>query len=137
VGLLTRLRTEGHAALVSSEVLDAGDVALVVSHSGRTPDVVTAATRAHRRGAVVVAVTGAAGSPLAATADHVLVASGRETAYRAGAMASRASSLLVLDCLYVAVVQRLGSSATDVLQRTYRAVEEPRSADGARPNRRR
>jgi len=142
VGLLTRLRSEGHAALVSSETLSPADVALVVSHSGRTPDVVAAAARARDRGATVVVVTSAATSPLAAHADHVLVAAGRETAYRAGAMASRASSLLVLDCLYTAVVQRLGSTATDVLRRTYRAVEEPRSADarsleGARPKRRR
>lgn len=126
VGLLTRLRSEGHAALVSSQTLGADDAALVVSHSGRTPDVVAAATRARERGARVVAVTSSAGSPLARTADHVLVATGRETAYRAGAMASRASSLLVLDCLYTAVVQRLGSSATDVLRRTLRAVEDPR-----------
>ena len=137
VGLLTRLRTEGHGALVSSALLEPGDTALVVSHSGRTVDVVTAARQARDRGATVVAVTSSAGSPLAGYADHTLVATGRETAYRAGAMASRASSLLVLDCLYVAVVQRLGSSATAALQRTYRAVEGPRSADGVRPVRRR
>jgi DNA-binding MurR/RpiR family transcriptional regulator len=137
VGLLTRLRTEGHAALVSSALLQPGDVALVVSHSGRTVDVVAAARQARERGATVVAVTSSAGSPLAGCADHALVATGRETAYRAGAMASRASSLLVLDCLYVAVVRRLGTDATSALQRTYRAVEDPRSADGGRPVRRR
>jgi DNA-binding MurR/RpiR family transcriptional regulator len=137
VGLLTRLRTEGHAALVSSALLRPGDAVLAVSHSGRTPDVVAAARRAREQGATVVAVTGSPGSPLAAAADHVLVATGRETAYRAGAMASRASSLLVLDCLYVAVVQRLGTTATAALRRTYRAVEEPRSADGDRPRDRR
>nr|WP_276612143.1 FAD-linked oxidase C-terminal domain-containing protein [Kineococcus vitellinus] len=107
VGLLTRLRTEAHAALVSSALLGAGDVALVVSHSGRTRAVVAAARRAAANGARVVALTSAPASPLAAAADHVLVATGRETAYRAGATASRASSLLVLDCLHVAVAQPL------------------------------
>lgn len=137
VGLVTRLRTEGHGALVGSALLGPGDVALVVSHSGRTVDVVRAARQARERGATVVVVTSSAGSPLAGHADHVLVATGRETAYRAGAMASRASSLLVLDSLYVAVVQRLGSAGTAALQRTYRAVEEPRSGEGGRPARRR
>ncbi|PRY13539.1 MurR/RpiR family transcriptional regulator [Kineococcus rhizosphaerae] len=143
VGLGTRLRTEGHAALVSSETLRAGDVALVVSRSGTTPDVVAAALRARDRGAVVVAVTSSATNPLARAAHHVLVATGRETAYRAGAMASRAGAALVLDALYVAVVRRLGSSATETLQRTYQAVSEPRSesrprsAEGGRPKRRR
>ncbi|WP_432542897.1 MurR/RpiR family transcriptional regulator [Kineococcus sp. SYSU DK002] len=127
VGVLTRLRTEGHAALVSSETLRAGDAAVVVSHSGTTPDVVTAARRARARGAAVVAVTSSPGSPLASGADHVLLATGRETAYRAGAMASRAGTALVLDCLYVALVQRLGGSASDTLRRTLEAVEEPRT----------
>jgi DNA-binding MurR/RpiR family transcriptional regulator len=131
-GLLTRLRTEGHAALVSSETLSPGDVALVVSHSGTTADVVTAAGRARDRGATVVAVTSSATSALAVRSDHVLVATGRETAYRAGAMASRASSLLVLDCLYVAVVQRLGNSATATMERTFRAVDGPRTTAATR-----
>lgn len=137
IGLLTRLRTEGHAALVSSALLVPGDVALAVSHSGRTPDVVGAARQARERGAHVVAVTGSPGSPLTAHAHHVLLATGRETAYRAGAMASRAGSLLVLDCLYVAVAQRLGPAATAALRGTYRAVEGSRSAEGERPVRRR
>ena len=122
VGLLTRLRTEGHAALVSSALLTGDDAALVVSHSGRTRDVVTAARQARARGARVIALTSAAGSPLASAADHVLVATGRETAHRAGAMASRASSLLIADALYVAVVQHLGEPAAAALQDTYRAV---------------
>ena len=133
VGLVTRLRTEGHAALVSSALLGPGDAALAVSHSGRTPDLVGSARQARERGATVIAVTSSPGSPLAAAADHVLVATGRETAYRAGAMASRASSLLVLDCLYVAVVQRLGPAATAALRGTYRAVEGSRAAPADPP----
>lgn len=123
VGLVTRVRTEGHAALVSSTLLAAGDVALVVSHSGATPDVVTAARQARDAGATVVAVTGSAGTPLARQAHHVLRATGRETALRAGAMAARTSSLLIVDALYVAVVQRLGDPADAALQATFRAVD--------------
>lgn len=123
VGLVTRVRTEGHAALVSSALLTPADVALVVSHSGTTPDVVTAARQARSAGAVVVAVTGSAGTPLARQAHHVLRATGRETALRAGAMAARTSSLLIVDALYVAVVQRLGDPADAALQATFRAVE--------------
>lgn len=125
VGVVCRPRTEGHAALVSAAGLRPGDVLLAVSHSGRTPDVVRSAREAVARGATVVALTSTAASPLAAVADHVLLAAGRETAYRAGSMASRTGSLLVVDCLYVTVVQRLGEPARQTLERTYRAVTAP------------
>ncbi|MCI2237525.1 MurR/RpiR family transcriptional regulator [Paenibacillus sp. TRM 82003] len=122
LGLVSRLRTEPHAALVSSALLRPGDVALVVSHSGRTREVLAAARRAGERGAGVVAITGSATSPLARCADHVLVAAGRETAYRAGATAGRASALFLADCLHAAVAQRLGGEAVAALRETHRAV---------------
>ncbi|NIZ91260.1 MurR/RpiR family transcriptional regulator [Kineococcus rubinsiae] len=125
VGVVCRPRTEGHAALVSAAGLGPGDVLVAVSHSGRTADVVGAAREAAARGATVVALTSTAASPLTAAASHVLLAAGRETAYRAGSMASRTGSLLVVDCLYVTVVQRLGEPARQSLERTYRAVTGP------------
>nr|WP_276610888.1 MurR/RpiR family transcriptional regulator [Kineococcus siccus] len=129
LGLVGRPRTEGHAALVSAAGLQAGDVLVAVSHSGRTPDVVGAAREASARGAAVVALTGTASSPLASAADHVLLAAGRETALRAGAMASRTSSLMVVDCLYVSVAQLLGEPARRSIERTYRAVTAPAHRD--------
>ncbi|NAZ88632.1 MurR/RpiR family transcriptional regulator, partial [Kineococcus indalonis] len=129
LGLVSRLRTEPHAALVSSALLRPGDAAVVVSHSGRTREVLAAAGRARERGARVVAVTGSATGPLARTADHVLVAAGRETAYRAGATAGRASSLFLADCLLAAVARHLGAPAVAALRATYEAV-------GAREGRR-
>lgn len=122
IGVRARARTEAHAALTSAVLLDAGDVAVGVSHSGRTRTVVDAVRAAAERGAVTAAVTSDRSSPLAGAADHVLVVAARETAYRAGAMASRTSALLVVDALYVAVVQRLGDRARAALDRTRRAV---------------
>ncbi|WP_432487222.1 MurR/RpiR family transcriptional regulator [Kineococcus sp. SYSU DK018] len=133
LGLLSRLRTEPHAALVSSALLRPGDVALAVSSSGRTREVLTAARQARERGATVVAITGSSTGPLARTADHVLVAAGRETAHRAGATAGRASALFLTDCLHVAVAQRLGGEAVTALRETYRAVGGRRGrTDGTR-----
>ena len=105
VGVVCRPRTEGHAALVSAAGLGPGDVLVAVSHSGRTADVVGAAREAAARGATVVALTSTAASPLTAVATHVLLAAGRETAYRAGSMASRTGSLLVVGAILVWAIE--------------------------------
>lgn len=122
VGVVSRARVEAHAALTSAALLRSGDVVVAVSHGGRTPAVLEATRTARRGGATTVAVTSDSGSPLASVAEHVLFVAGRETPYRAGAMASRTSCLLVVDCLYVAVIQRLGDPARRALDATHRAV---------------
>lgn len=55
-----------------SALYGAGDLAIALSQSGRTPSVVAAASRAQRAGAVLVALTNDATSPLARDADLVL-----------------------------------------------------------------
>jgi glucosamine--fructose-6-phosphate aminotransferase (isomerizing) len=55
-----------------ADVNYAGYLVAVFSQSGRTPEVVTTATRLRERGARVVAVTNDADSPLAAAADLTL-----------------------------------------------------------------
>jgi D-sedoheptulose 7-phosphate isomerase len=51
-----------------------GDVAIAISTSGRSPNVVEAAALAQRRGLVVIAMTGRDGGPLGTAADiHVNV----------------------------------------------------------------
>jgi D-sedoheptulose 7-phosphate isomerase len=57
-----------------------GDVLLVLSTSGRSPNIVAAAEAAHARGVAVVALTGAEPGPLGAVADEVLAVPETDTA---------------------------------------------------------
>lgn len=57
-----------------------GDVCLLLSTSGRSPNVLAAARRARRSGLVVWAMTGARPNPLADMADEVLAIDCRDTA---------------------------------------------------------
>lgn len=119
------LWTDVHNALASANARDHRDVAVAVSHSGTTAEVVEPLAIARERGATTIAITNFPRSPLAEVADIVLTtAAGESSPFRAGAMAARHPQMLVLDCLYVGVVQRthettdlLLTSATEAINR--------------------
>ncbi|MGY0233018.1 MurR/RpiR family transcriptional regulator [Longispora urticae] len=111
-------RTEGHRAEASAALLGPGDVAIGLSHSGGTGEIVSALTIAREAGATTVAITNDARSPLAAVADHTLTTAVYGTTFRSGGSAARHAQLLLLDCLYVRVAQLTYDHATDCLTRT-------------------
>ncbi len=92
-----------HTALSSVALLGRGDVAIGISHSGTTRDVVEFLEVARDRGATTVALTNFPRSPVCALVDHVLTTAARETTYRSGVTASRLAQLTVVDCLFVGV----------------------------------
>lgn len=98
---------DGPTAAASADRLGAGDVAIAVSHSGRTAQAVEVLRRAGRRGARTVAVTTFPRSALARVADVVLVTAIGETAGPSGVGAGGAAQLTVVDVL-VSGVTRLG-----------------------------
>lgn len=136
IGLVSFLWSEHHQALASAALLGPGDVAIGISHTGMTAEVVDALRVARERGATTVGVTNFAGSAIAEHASLVLTTAARETTFRSGAMSSRIAQLAVVDCLFSGVAQRSYDSAVAALERTYVAVQARRSARpgaGARP----
>jgi DNA-binding MurR/RpiR family transcriptional regulator len=132
IGLLAFAWPDPHAALTSAALLDAGCVAIGISHTGSTVDTVDALCAARESGARTIAITNFVPSPITAHADLVLTTAARETTFRSGAMASRIAQLAVIDCLFVGVAQRSYDRTTTALGRTYRAVRSRRLAgDGA------
>lgn len=107
--------SDTHLMLTSAGVLTSDDVAIAISHSGATTDVLEALRAAKERGATTVAVTNFPQSPVASLADHVLTTAARETTFRSGSAASRIAQLTVIDCLFVGVAQRLGPAAAAAL----------------------
>jgi DNA-binding MurR/RpiR family transcriptional regulator len=115
-----------HTALTSAALLGKGDVALGISHTGTTSDVVEVLEQAHGRGATTVALTNFPRSPISQVADFVLTTAVRETTYRSGAMASRLAQLTVVDCLFVGVAARNRTRAKRALEATAEAVQPHR-----------
>ncbi|BCB81901.1 MurR/RpiR family transcriptional regulator [Phytohabitans flavus] len=115
-----------HTALTSAALLGKGDVAVGISHSGTTSDVVEVLQQGRARGATTVALTNFPRSPITEVADYVLTTAARETTYRSGAMASRLAQLTVVDCLFVGVAARNRTKARRALEVTAEAVQTHR-----------
>lgn len=115
---------DAHLGITSLALLDPGDVAVVVSHSGATTDTLDALLVASRRGATTVAITNSPTSPIAVAADHVLLTAARESVFRSGATASRLAQLVVVDCVFVGLAQRTFAESQAALEATYQAVRK-------------
>lgn len=128
IGLLCTAHVDVHEALPMATLLREGDVAIALSHTGRTADVIEAVHIAEEAGALPVALTSAPASPLARACREVLVTAAQESAYRSGATASRIAQLTAIDCLFIAVAQLMPDHGRTALARTRAAVEDRRRA---------
>jgi DNA-binding MurR/RpiR family transcriptional regulator len=126
IELIAHAWPDPHSAVTSAALLRSGDVAIGISHSGRTADTIGSLEEARSQRATTVAITNFARSPIARAADYVLTTAARETTFRSGAMTSRIAALTVVDCLFVAVAQRNYQQALQALERTWAAVRARR-----------
>jgi glucokinase len=104
-GIPSAAYTDPRLQTLAAGVLKPGDVAVVISRSGRLPELLEVADLARARGAAVVAIT-ASQSPLARKADTVLAVDHVEDASTQVPMVSRILQLLVVDILAVGVAMR-------------------------------
>lgn len=131
IGLISFIWPDPHQALSSAAVLNPGDVAVGISHTGTTVDTIDMLGVARQRGATTVAITNFRGSPIGEVADHLLITAARETTFRSGAMSSRIAQLALVDCLFAGVAQRYYDTAIEALESTY-AVVRSRHTSGKR-----
>ncbi|GAA2874755.1 MurR/RpiR family transcriptional regulator [Streptosporangium fragile] len=124
IGLSGHAFTDVHLALTSAALVREGDVAVGVSCTGETPDVLEPMRVAAKAGATTVAITNNPRSSLAELSDHVLISAGRETAFRPGALASRISQLLIVDCIFVGIAQRTFDTSDAALRATRSALDD-------------
>jgi RpiR family transcriptional regulator, carbohydrate utilization regulator len=126
IGARVGVVTDAHMQAVSASSLTSRDVALVISHTGRTRETVETARLVRAAGARLIVVTSFLDTPVAAHADVLLVAAAAETDYRMEAMASRIAHLSLIDALYVLLAHVRGEPAREALQRTNRIIEHKR-----------
>ncbi|HZE38677.1 MAG TPA: MurR/RpiR family transcriptional regulator [Stackebrandtia sp.] len=113
---------DSHLALGSAALLTPDDVAVGLSHSGQTTEIVECLRVAREHGARTIAVVNVSPSPLTEQADLVLTTRVRESRFRSGAMASRLAQLAVVDCVFLGVAQRSYDAAVRALTATHDTV---------------
>ena len=123
IGLVAHSHADPHLAVTNAVQLRHGDIAMAITHSGRTTDVIEPLRTAFDQGATTIAVTGRPHSEVTQYADYVLTTStARESELRPGAMSSRTGQLLAIDCLFIGVAQRTYETAAPALAATYEAL---------------
>ncbi|WP_025885146.1 MurR/RpiR family transcriptional regulator [Asaia prunellae] len=126
IGVRASVYDDAHMMLMSSSLLQQGDVAIGFSHSGRTGMVIDALMQARRAGATTIAVTNYEESPLSKAADLVLCSTARGSPLLGENAAARVAQLNIMDAIFAALAQKDFDSAERNLQKTSEAVSEKR-----------
>ncbi|MDE6837428.1 MAG: MurR/RpiR family transcriptional regulator, partial [Acutalibacter sp.] len=110
--------SDPHLQLSSASTLTPSDVAIALSWSGETREVLEAAELARRNGAFIIAITRFGKVSLEALADVHFGLSAPEMAIRSGAMSSRIAQMTMIDILFTCVVSRHYNETIPYLERT-------------------
>ncbi len=94
--------SDAHLQAMATASLSPGDVALIISFSGATKDMVHVAGLARERGANVMCISRFSKSPLASQSHITLLCGANEDPLQGGSTAGKMSQLLLLEILYLA-----------------------------------
>lgn len=115
-----------HLLLTALTHIQPGDVAIAMSYSGRTRDVIVAQTYAKSKGATTITITSNKKSEVAKQSDYVLMIPREEKEIRLGAIASRFSLLVISDLLYFGMVKQHMVEATQAIIDTRHVLDQLR-----------
>ena len=126
LGLIIDAYGDAHLQAMAAVSLTKSDVAIGISHSGSTKDVVDALSSAHKSGAITIAITNFSPSPITKAADIVLLTAAPESAFGGEVLTSRIAQLCVVDVLSVTVAITLGEKCLGLIEKTSEAVKKKR-----------
>ncbi len=116
--------TDPHIQVLSATSLTAGDVAVLISYTGETLDMIELMRMIKETGATVITLTRYGKNTLSAQSDIRLYTATAESMIRSGPMSSRISQLAVIDILYTAVCSRQYEEVHPYLDSTMRAAQK-------------
>lgn len=132
-GLHCAYYVDSHMQAMSAATMQPGDVAIAISNSGMTEELIHSVKVASEAGATTICITGSIQSELAKICDIALVATADERKYKPEPMSTRIAQLSVIDVLSVAVAMTRQESVFQTLQKTRKVVQKDiyYSADGS------
>lgn len=108
---------DSHMQAMSASALKAGDVAIGISHTGSSKDLVETLEIAKKAGATTVCITGGMKSPITKVSDIVLMVMSREQSYKPEPMSSRIAQLCIIDILAIGVALSRPDAVLDNLEK--------------------
>lgn len=118
--------TDHHSQLTYAASMTSHDVAVLISMSGTTSEVLEILSLVKRCKTPSIALTKYSKTPLAMNADTVLYISSPEITMRSGAMSSRLAQLMVIDALFTAVAHMDYDAIAVNLEKSHESIRSHR-----------
>ena len=118
--------TDHHTQLTYAANMTSQDVAVLISMSGKTADILEVLALTKRCATPSIALTKYSKTPLAMNADINLYISAPEITMRSGAMSSRLAQLMVIDALFTAVAHLDYDTIAVNLEKSHESTNPPR-----------
>lgn len=123
LGLSAQVCCDNHMQAIIASHMKRGNVAIGISHSGSSKDIVEALRLAKACGATTVCVTNYGASPIAETSDICLFTKSGETKHSILAMSSRIAQLAIFDTIYTYIVLNSDKAAQQAIYNTEIALQ--------------
>jgi RpiR family carbohydrate utilization transcriptional regulator len=121
LGISAMWASDSDVMAMSSSLLQAGDVALGISHTGASRDVCDAMENAQNAGATTICITHRATSPITKVSNVRLFTAAKETAFGSDATSSRIAQLTIVDTLFAGIANHDYDHALARIQKTREA----------------
>ena len=118
LGLNAQSCCDNHLQAIIASHLGRGSVAIGISHSGASRDIVEAMRLCKIGGATTVAITNFGSSPIVEVSDITLFTRSDETKHSILAMSSRISQLAILDSIYTYIVVNADKASRQAIYNT-------------------
>jgi len=115
--------SDPHKQIMISVNLTSDDVAIGISHSGSSKDVVDSIEIAKESGAKIICITNCSKSPITEISDYKLFTASEETKYRIIGLSSRIAQLAIIDALYIYISLKNKKKAIIAMNRTEKALQ--------------
>lgn len=125
-GIPVFAQTDTHMQLMSASQMTEEDVAVLISHTGSTKDILNILEIVKESGVKTIAITNFAKSKLSENVDIPLFTLSEETDYRSEALASRIAQLTVIDAIYVNVLMARKDAGKQSLGKVRNAISSKR-----------
>ncbi len=111
LGLIAQSCTDNHMQALIASHLKRGNVAIGISHSGASKDIIEALELSRACGATTICITNYGKPPIIEQSDIVLFTKAEETKRSILAMSSRIAQLAILDSIYTYIVLHSNNKA--------------------------
>lgn len=124
LGLNAVACSDNHLQAIISSHLGKDSVAIGISHSGHSTDIISALRLSKISGATTICITNYGTSPITSVSDICLFTQAAETQHSILALSSRIAQLTILDTLYTYIMAQTEDASLEAIVHTESALKE-------------